>query len=207
MRIGVLASGSGTILQSLLEAGLPVVVVIADRACGALQRAREAGVPAELVERHSYGADFDRTAYTEQVVEALRRHRVDLVAMAGFGTILAEPIHTAYPGRIVNTHPALLPAFKGWHAVEDALAAGVKVTGCTVHLATLEVDDGPILAQEAVPVLPDDTVETLHERIKQVERRLYPRVLAELVTEFDRQVPAPGSAHAEVAGTATELGR
>src|SRR2546425_304174 len=81
-------------------------------------------------------------------------------------------IHDAYPDRIVNTHPALLPAFKGWHGVSDALDAGVKVTGCTVHLARLEVDDGPILAQEAVPVLDDDTVETLHERIKEVERRI-----------------------------------
>jgi phosphoribosylglycinamide formyltransferase-1 len=103
--------------------------------------------------------------------------------MAGFGTILEKPVHDAFPGRIVNTHPALLPAFKGWHAVDDALAAGVKVTGCTVHLATLEVDDGPILAQEAVPVLDDDTAETLHERIKEVERRLYPRVLRELIEE------------------------
>ena len=101
--------------------------------------------------------------------------------MAGFGTILEKPIHDAFPDRIVNTHPALLPAFKGWHAVHDAFAAGVKVTGCTVHYARLDVDDGPILAQEAVPVLPDDTVETLHERIKTVERRLYPAVLHELI--------------------------
>ena len=101
--------------------------------------------------------------------------------MAGFGTILDQPIHDAYPDAVVNTHPSLLPAFKGWHAVEDALAAGVKVTGCTVHFATLEVDEGPILAQEAVPVLPDDTAETLHERIKNVERRLYPEVLRALL--------------------------
>ncbi len=198
MRIGVLASGSGTILQALLEAGLPIVVVVADRPCPALERAEAAGVPAELVARTSFGPDFDRTAYTRRVVETLERHGVELVAMAGFGTILAEPIHEAYPGRIVNTHPALLPAFKGWHAVEDALAAGVKITGCTVHLATLAVDEGPILAQEAVPVLPDDTVETLHERIKQVERRLYPRVLAELVAAHEQgavgaPVPATGS--------------
>ena len=85
--------------------------------------------------------------------------------------------------RALNTHPALLPAFKGWHAVRDALAAGVKVTGCTVHLVTEEVDSGPILAQEAVPVLDDDTEETLHERIKQVERRLYPGVIERLVAE------------------------
>src|SRR5204862_1111661 len=108
---------------------------------------------------------------------------VGLVVMAGFGTVLDKPVHDAYPGQILNTHPALLPAFRGWHAVEEALAAGVKVTGCTVHVATLEVDDGPILAQEAVPVLPDDTVETLHERIKEVERRIYPEVLRALIAE------------------------
>ena len=159
MRIGVLASGSGTILTALLEGELPISVVLVDRPCGATARAETAGVPFEIIDRESFGADFDRLAYTHRVVDALERHRIDLVAMAGFGTILEKPIHDAFAGRIVNTHPALLPAFKGWHAVEDALAAGVKVTGCTVHYATLEVDDGPILAQEAVPVLPDDTVE------------------------------------------------
>jgi phosphoribosylglycinamide formyltransferase-1 len=111
------------------------------------------------------------------VVDVLQAHEVDLVVMAGFGTIFEKPIHDAFPGRIVNTHPALLPAFPGWHSVSDALECGVKVTGCTVHVATLEVDAGPILAQEAVPVLPDDTVETLHERIKEVERRLYPATI------------------------------
>ena len=180
-RLAVLASGSGTILQAMLEAGLPIALVLADRSCAALERAERAGIPAELVERTSFGPDFDRDAFTRDVVEVLRAYRIDLVAMAGFGTILGQAVHDAYPGAIVNTHPALLPAFKGWHAVADALAYGVKVTGCTVHLATLEVDEGPILAQEAVPVLEDDTVETLHERIKEVERRLYPRVLRELI--------------------------
>ena len=179
----MLASGSGTILRSLVDADLPIVVVIVDRACGATGIAEAAGIPVEIVERTSFGADFDRVDYTNRVVDALDRHEVDVIAMAGFGTILEKPIHDAYAGRIVNTHPALLPAFKGWHAVEEALAAGVKVTGCTVHLATLEVDDGPILAQEAVPVLPGDTVETLHERIKEVERRLYPAVLHELIND------------------------
>ncbi len=179
-RLAVLASGSGTILRSMLEHDLPIAVVLADRPCGALAIAEEAGVPTELVARTTFGADFDRVAYTHEVLDALNRHQVDLIAMAGFGTILAKPIHDAFPDRIVNTHPALLPAFKGWHAVDDALAAGVKVTGCTVHLARLEVDEGPILAQEAVPVFPDDTVETLHERIKEVERRIYPEVLRQL---------------------------
>jgi phosphoribosylglycinamide formyltransferase-1 len=182
-RIAVLASGSGTILGAMLERDLPIVVVVVDRPCGARAVAEREGIAVEVVERSSFGADFDRVAYTHEVVDALARHGVDLIAMAGFGTILSKPVHDAFPDRIVNTHPALLPAFKGWHAVEDALAAGVKVTGCTVHYARLEVDDGPILAQEAVTVLPGDTVETLHERIKAVERRIYPDVLATLIAD------------------------
>jgi phosphoribosylglycinamide formyltransferase 1 len=177
VKLGVLASGSGTILQALLEAELPVTAVIVDRPCRAIEVAEAAGVVAELVERESYGPDFDRVGYTHRIVDALKRHEIGVVAMAGFGTVLSGPIHDAFPGRVLNTHPALLPAFKGWHAVEDALARGVKVTGCTVHVATLEVDEGPILAQEPVAVLPDDTKEGLHERIKAVERRLYPATI------------------------------
>jgi phosphoribosylglycinamide formyltransferase-1 len=174
VKLGVLASGSGTNLQAILDAGLPVAVVVVDRRCRAMAVADAAEVPVEVVERESYRADFDRVAYSCRVVDALQRHQVGVVAMAGFGTILAQPAHDAYPGRMLNTHPALLPAFKGWHAVADALAAGVKVTGCTVHVAAPEVDEGPILAQEAVPVMPGDTEDTLHERIKAVEHRLYP---------------------------------
>jgi phosphoribosylglycinamide formyltransferase-1 len=180
MRVGVLASSSGTILRAMLERGLPVVVVVTDRPCGALDVASAAGVPAELVERTDFSQAFDRVAYTHDVVDALKRHDVDLVAIAGFGTILSKPFVDAYGGRAVNTHPALLPAFKGWHAVREALEFGVKVTGTTVHLVTEDVDAGPILAQEAVPVLDADTEETLHERIKQVERRLYPEVIERL---------------------------
>ena len=183
----MLASGSGTILRAMLDADLPIAVVLVDRECGAVGIATAGGVAVEIVERTSFGADFDRVAYTHDVVDALARHDVDLIAMAGFGTILEKPIHDAYPDRIVNTHPALLPAFKGWHAVRDALDAGVKVTGCTVHLARLEVDEGPILAQEAVPVLDDDTLETLHERIKEVERRIYPEVLRSLAEQPDER--------------------
>ena len=181
MAIGVLASGTGTILSALLEAGLPVSVVVADRGCRALGIAVEAGIDAHLVERPSFGEGFDRVQFTHLVIDALLRHDVDVVVMAGFGTVLEKPLFDAFPGRVLNTHPALLPAFPGWHAVEDALAAGVKVTGCTVHVATVDVDAGPILAQEAVPVLPRDTVETLHERIKEVERRLYPRTIEEFL--------------------------
>ncbi|MGH9129721.1 MAG: phosphoribosylglycinamide formyltransferase [Acidimicrobiales bacterium] len=181
MRIGVLASGRGTILQALVEAELPIAVVVVDRPCDASNVARKAGLPTQLLHRDSWGPGFDRLAYTEALVDALWAYRVDLVAMAGFATVLEKPIFDAWPGRVVNTHPALLPAFSGWHAVEEALAAGVRVSGCTVHIATPEVDAGPILAQEAVPILPGDTVESLHERIKEVERRLYPATLASLV--------------------------
>lgn len=182
MRIGVLASGSGTILDAICTRDLPVVVAVVDRPCAATDVAARHGVSAVTVERASYGQDFDRVAHTRRVLAVLAEHEVDLVAMAGFGTILAEPAFDAYAGRILNTHPALLPAFPGWHAVEAAMAAGVKVTGCTVHIATAIVDDGPILAQEAVEVRPDDTVETLHERIKAVERRLYPDTIEAVVT-------------------------
>jgi phosphoribosylglycinamide formyltransferase 1 len=173
----VLASGTGTILAAILGAGLPVSVVILDRECPASQLAGSADVEVEVVHRESYGADFDRAAYTHRIVEALKRHQIDVIAMAGFGTVLAPPIFDVYSGRILNTHPSLLPAFKGWHAVPDALEMGVKVTGTTVHIATEEVDAGPILAQEPVRVEPGDTEETLHERIKVVERRLYPETI------------------------------
>ena len=181
MGIGVLASTNGTILGAIVEAGIDVSIVIADRPCGALEVAAAAGVPAELVQRTSFGKDFDRVAYTYEVIEALKPYSPELIASAGFGTVLAQPIFDAYGDRIVNTHPALLPSFKGWHPVEDTLAYGVKVTGCTVHVLTLDYDSGPILAQEAVPVLPGDTKETLHERIKAVERRLYPATIKELL--------------------------
>jgi phosphoribosylglycinamide formyltransferase-1 len=188
----VLASGSGTILEAMLDRGdIPVAVVVVDRLCGAVDIAAARGVAAELAERTDFGPSFDRFAYTKEVVAALERHGVELVASSGFGTILDAPIHDAFPGRMLNTHPALLPSFKGWHAVRDALAAGVKVTGCTVHVATLEVDSGPIIAQEAVPVRDDDTEESLHERIKQVERRLYPDVIARVASG---ELPLPAVA-------------
>ncbi|HBL08618.1 MAG TPA: phosphoribosylglycinamide formyltransferase [Acidimicrobiaceae bacterium] len=175
--MAVLASGTGSILDAMVDAGLPVNLVVTDRPCLAVQRAAARGIRATIVGRGSFGDDFDRDEYTRRLVEVLVAADIGLVAMAGFGTVLAQPAYDTFAGRILNTHPALLPAFPGWHAVEDALAHGVRVTGCTVHMATLEVDSGPILAQEAVPVLPDDDVESLHERIKTVERRLYPETI------------------------------
>jgi phosphoribosylglycinamide formyltransferase-1 len=175
-RIAVLASGSGTLLDAILADALPVTVVVTDRPCRALDVAAQHGTPTELVERTEWGTSFDRAAYTDRLVKVLHHHRIDLVVMAGFGTVVPG-IATAFPGRVLNSHPALLPAFKGWHAVRDALAFGVKVTGTTIHLVTAEMDDGPILAQEAVQVLPGDTEASLHERIKEVERLLYPNTI------------------------------
>ena len=181
MRVAVLASGSGTILDAMLAEGIPVELVVVDRPCGAIDVAERHGVDALTIERTSYGSDFDRDAYSAELADALRQRDIDLVVMAGFGTIFSAPMFAAYDGHILNTHPALLPSFKGWHAVDDALAYGVKVTGCTVHIATEEVDAGPILAQEAVDVLPDDTADTLHERIKVVERRIYVQTLKDIL--------------------------
>jgi phosphoribosylglycinamide formyltransferase 1 len=185
VRIGVLASGTGSILGALLEAELPIEVVIVDRPCQAQKVAELFGVTSVLVQRDDFSKSFDRAAYTERVVEVLHDYGVELVVMAGFGTVLSAAVHRDYPERVMNTHPALLPAFKGWHAVTEALAAGVKVTGCTVHLATVEVDEGLILAQEAVPVLSGDTEESLHERIKEVERRLYPETVWAVLNRLD----------------------
>ena len=181
-RIAVLASGSGTLLQAILDDGIVVTLVAADRPCRALEIAAERGVAAELVERTEWGKSFDRATYADHLVKVLRSHDVDLVVMAGFGTVVPA-LPDAFPGRVLNSHPALLPAFKGWHAVRAALEAGVEETGTTIHIATAEVDDGPILAQEAVPVLPGDTEETLHERIKQVERRLYPETIRRFLAD------------------------
>lgn len=170
-------SRAGSMLDAILEAGIEPTVVIADRPCVALENAARAGVPTELVERTSFKADFDRDEYTSRLVDALKRHDVELVVFAGFGTITSQELYDVYDNRVLNTHPALLPAFKGWHAVRDALAAGVAETGCTVHIATLEVDSGPILAQEAVAILPGDDETSLHDRIKEVERHLYPATI------------------------------
>ena len=193
VRVAVLVSGTGSILDAMLDADVPVVLVLADRPCRALGIADAAGVDAELVDREAFGGfggGFDRAGFTGQVTDVLKAHDIDLVAMAGFGTVLSGPIFEAFPARILNTHPALLPAFPGWHAVDEALAAGASVTGCTVHLATVETDAGPVLAQEEVPILAGDTVDALHERIKRCERQLYPRVIKDYISALSSQAPS-----------------
>jgi phosphoribosylglycinamide formyltransferase-1 len=181
----VLVSGSGTLLQALLDqpADYPVRVVAvgADRkGIEGLDRASRAGVPTFTVRVRDHA---DRAAWDSALTEAVAAYEPDLVVSAGFMKILGPTFLTRYGGRVINTHPALLPAFPGAHAVDDALAYGVKVTGCTVHLVDGGVDTGPILAQEAVSVGAGEGAADLHERIKTVERRLLVDVLARLVRE------------------------
>ncbi|MCF7553206.1 phosphoribosylglycinamide formyltransferase [Pseudonocardia sp. WMMC193] len=181
-RLVVLASGAGTLLQALLDAGADfpgeVIAVGSDRAdAHALDRADRVGTATFTVPPKAHA---DRAAWNLALLEATRPHRPDLVVCAGFMRILGAAFLDGIGCPIVNTHPALLPAFPGAHAVRDALAHGVKVTGSTVHLVDAGVDTGPILAQEAVPVLPGDTEATLHDRIKITERRLLLSTVAEL---------------------------
>ncbi len=183
-RLVVLASGTGSLLESLLEAATGdyparVVAVGTDRECRALDVAAAHSLPAYTVR---LGEHADRHSWDAAITEATAAHAPDLVVSAGFMKILGQEFLLRFLGRVVNTHPALLPAFPGAHAVPDSLAYGVRVTGCTVHLVDAGMDTGPILAQEAVAVQEDDTAETLHERIKDVERRLLVDVLAALAT-------------------------
>ncbi|MFG3435778.1 phosphoribosylglycinamide formyltransferase [Nonomuraea sp. NPDC047897] len=184
-RLVVLVSGSGTNLQALLDAsadpsyGARVVAVGADReGIAGLDRAEKANVPTfvEKLADHPSRADWDAA-----LAARIASYEPDLVVAAGFMKILGEPTIGAFP--VVNTHPALLPSFPGAHGVRDALAHGVKVTGCTVMLADSGVDTGPIIAQEAVSVLPDDDEESLHERIKTVERRLLVDIVGRMARE------------------------
>lgn len=180
--LAILVSGTGSILEAIIRERVPVAVVVADRECRALDIARNAGIPAELLERADFGANFDREGYTEKLTHVLKKHATGLVAMAGFMTFLSSEFFDAFGVRVLNTHPSLLPLFKGDHAVADALAAGATETGCTIHIATAKLDDGAILAQGKVAVMPGDTAETLHERIKEVERALYPQVLKDILS-------------------------
>lgn len=180
LTIVVLASGTGTLLQSMIDTLDPalvrIVAVGSDKDCMALTRAREAGIPVFRVPFDD-AARANRAAWDAALLAAVREHEPDFVVSAGFMRILGQDFIDAFPDRIINTHPALLPSFPGAHAVPDALAHGVKVTGTTVHIVDAGVDTGPILAQEPVAVEDDDTVDTLHERIKIVERRLLVDVL------------------------------
>jgi phosphoribosylglycinamide formyltransferase-1 len=201
LRIGVLISGGGTNLQAILDAcasgelEAEVVVVISNHSNAyGLERAREAGVPAIAIDRAVHDSP---SAYNQALLEHLQSHEADVVVMAGFMRLLGPEVLRAYPNKVVNIHPALLPAFAGANGIRDAFDYGVKVTGVTVHFANEEFDAGPIIAQEVVPIEPDDTIDTLEAKIHDVEHRLYPavlRLIAEdrLRVEGRRVVVLPG---------------
>lgn len=180
-RVVVLASGTGTLFRSLLEAAsaaefpAQIIALGVDRDCAATEHADNAGLKYFRVALRDYAG---RGEWDVALADAVAAHDPDLVVTAGFMKLLGPAFLGRFGGRIINSHPALLPAFPGAHGVADALAYGVKVTGTTVHLVDGGVDTGPILAQEAVTVLPDDNEDTLHERIKVVERRLLAEVVA-----------------------------
>jgi phosphoribosylglycinamide formyltransferase-1 len=181
-RVVVLASGNGSNAQAVLDRddlGGDVVAVVTDVADAyVLQRAQQAGVEGVCVDRRGYD---DRATWEAALTQAVADRSPDLVVLAGFMRILSGAFVRRWP--ILNVHPSLLPAFPGAHAVEDALAHGVKVTGVTVHFVVEEVDAGPIVAQEAVAIAPDDTAESLHERLKSIEHRLLPDAVALFCTD------------------------
>ena len=179
IRVGVLASGRGTDFQSLVDArdrgeldvDLAVLVSNVPEA-PVLERAKRAGVPAVTIDHRPFGKD--REAFERRVVQVLREHGVDLIVFAGFMRIVSAYLVREFPDRIINIHPSLLPAFPGAHAHRDVLAAGAKVSGCTIHFVDASVDGGPFILQKAVPVLDDDTEESLEARILEWEHRLLP---------------------------------
>ena len=180
-KLGILCSGRGSNLASIIEAiergEIPaeIAVVIADkRDAYALERARAKGIPAVAVVYRDYAerADFERA-----MLDELQAHGVTLVILAGFMRILSPVFVHAYTGRILNIHPALLPSFPGAHAHRDALAYGVKVSGCTVHFVDEGMDSGPIILQASVPVMEDDTEETLAARVLEQEHRIFPEAI------------------------------
>lgn len=179
--IGVLASGEGSNLQALIDAGLPVTAVASNRVgARALERARAHGIGVACfpLEEFESRAERDRT-----MADWLEARGVRLVALAGYLQLLTPDFLERFPDRVLNVHPSLLPSFPGLHAVEQALAAGVRETGATVHLVDAGIDTGQVLVQRPVAVLPDDTPERLHDRIKGVEHRLLPEVVRELIVQ------------------------
>lgn len=181
IRIGVLISGSGSNLQAILDGCREgriegrVEVVISDKADAyGLERAKKAGVEAIFLDPASYES---KGAYNQALAETLKERQVDLVCLAGYMRIVRKPLLEAFAGRILNIHPSLLPAFPGLDAQRQALEHGVKVAGCTVHFVTAGMDEGPIIKQASVPVLENDTVESLRDRILEQEHRIYPEAV------------------------------
>ena len=182
LKLGVMASGSGSNFEALaqaisrgeLNAEIQVLVYNVPTA-KAGERADRLGIPNVLLNHKDFPS---REALDTAIIETMKAHQVDWIIMAGWMRVVTQVLIDAYPRRILNIHPSLLPSFPGVRAVEQALAAGVKITGCTVHFLELAVDSGPIVIQSAVPILPDDTAETLHARIQIQEHRILPRGIA-----------------------------
>ena len=179
-QVVLLASGAGTLAQSVLDSTVSsdrpyrVTALVSDRDCEAVARATDAGIATAVVRP---GDHADRTSWDRELTSVVRGFAPDWVVSAGFMRILGQAFLAEFPDRVLNTHPALLPSFPGAHAVRDALAYGVSVTGCTVHLVAAGVDTGPVIAPRAVDGRPDATEATLHERIKLVEREMLVDVL------------------------------
>lgn len=185
-QIVVMASGTGSLLTALLDAAdqpefpVRIAAVVTDRECRAVAIAERRGIPAAIVALRDHP---DRCAWGRALLEEVSRHAPDFIVAAGFMKILDGEFIAAYRNKIINAHPALLPSFPGAHAVADALAHGVRVTGSTIHLVDDGVDTGPILAQEPVVIRPDDDEASLHERIKVVERDLLVRTVIDVATK------------------------
>lgn len=202
-RLGVLISGRGSNLQSIVEAirrgelDATIAVVVSNRPDAAgLLRAREAGLQTVCLQQRDFGS---RDAYDAAVADVLKAYAVDLVCLAGFMRVVGAPLLEAFPDRILNIHPSLLPAFPGLDAQGQAIAHGVTVAGATVHFVNAELDAGVIVLQATVPVLADDTVETLSARILVEEHKLYPRAIARVLddgwrVDGRRFIPAPPGA-------------
>ncbi|GIW46996.1 MAG: phosphoribosylglycinamide formyltransferase [Deltaproteobacteria bacterium] len=177
-RLAVFVSGSGTNLQAIIDAKIPnveiVVVVSNNPGAYAIERAKRHNIPVEIVDHRNYSS---REEFEREIIKRLEPYRVDLIVLAGFMRILSPLFVRAYKNRIMNIHPALLPAFPGVNAVRQALSYGVKYTGCTVHFVDEGVDTGPIILQSVVPVYDDDTEEKLLERIHREEHRIYPEAI------------------------------
>jgi phosphoribosylglycinamide formyltransferase-1 len=190
MRIGVLGSGSGSNLQAILDAiaagslDASVVLVLSDKPDAfILERARRQGIAAGAIDCGGFRSRFPEEAQ-RGVVDQLRAAGVDLVCLAGFMRLVGGPLLAAFPGRILNIHPSLLPAFPGLEAWRQALEAGVAETGCTVHRVDEGMDTGPVVLQERVPVMAGDTAESLHARIQEAEHRVYPLAIARVAREI-----------------------
>ncbi len=176
-RIVILISGRGSNMQAILDAGLPLhvaAVISNDPAARGLALARSRGIPAQAIDHRAFAA---REAFDAALGEAIDRHAPELVALAGFMRVLTTPFVERYRARLLNIHPSLLPAFPGLHTHRRALAAGVRIHGCTVHFVTPSLDQGPIVIQAAVPVLEGDDEDTLAARVLAQEHRIYPQAL------------------------------